>query len=205
MIQIAIIEDLADFRTALEVLVNHTPGMKVVGSYSNAEDALVAIPALEPDICLVDINLPGMDGITLVEKLKKLLPKSQFMMCTAYDADEKVFSALKAGAHGYLLKASSPVKIIESLQELQQGGSPMSSDIARRVVMHFQQKPSVELDSLTTREKEILELLAKGFLYKEIAAQLSISIETVRRHLHNIYEKLHVQTRTEAVNKFFSR
>ena len=162
---------------------------------------------IKPDIVIMDINLPGMNGIECIRQVKDKSPKTQFMMFTVYENDEKVFEALKAGASGYLLKNTGLVQLIESLKELHTGGSPMSANIARKLVTLFrsQQKEAANVEVLSGRENEILQLLAKGLLYKEIADQLSISVSTVRQHIHHIYEKLHVQNRTEAINKVFGR
>ena len=155
----------------------------------------------------MDINLPAMNGIECMTLIKDKMPGTQFMMCTVYENDDAIFSALESGATGYLLKRTSPAHILEAIRELHAGGSPMSSEIARRVVeaMHGRKKTSGLFETLTEREKEILEFLAKGLLYKEIAAELFISKETVKYHIHNIYDKLHVQTRTEALNKAYER
>ena len=170
-------------------------------------EALETIPANIPDIVLMDIHLPGISGIECVKKLKPSLAFTQFMMCTVYEDNENVFDSLCAGATGYLLKNSPPSKITEAIIDLYHGGSPMSSVIARKVIQTF--KPTTgqnkDIEKLTNREREMLDLLAKGYRYKEIADQLSISFETVRTHIHNIYEKLHVQSRTEALNKAFPR
>jgi DNA-binding NarL/FixJ family response regulator len=153
----------------------------------------------------MDINLPGMNGIECVKLLKAKNVTAQFLMCTVYEEDEKVFEALKAGAMGYIIKKTSPAQLLEAITDLKNGGSPMSSQIARKVVASFNDKKtkSKETESLSARENEILELLAKGFRYKEIADKLFISTETVRRHVHNIYEKLHVGSRTDAINKVY--
>lgn len=204
-IRVVIVEDDLDIRQSFETVINTAPGFECVQAYVNAEDAVEGIPVLQPDVVIMDIHLPGMSGIEAVQSLKAQMPDLQITMCTVYEDDEHIFNALKAGASGYLLKRTSPEKLLEALNDLHQGGAPMSGEIARRVVTSFQKKaiPSPELAILTAREKEILNLLAKGYLYKEIAAELFISIETVKRHIHNIYEKLHVQTRTEALNKVF--
>ena len=204
-IRVAIVEDDADIRQSFETIIGGTPAFECIASFDNAEDALLGIPPAKPDVVIMDIHLPGMSGTEAVRILKDQMPDLQITMCTVYEDDEHIFNALKAGANGYLLKRTSPEKLLEALHDLHGGGSPMNGEIARRVVASFQKKtaPSPELASLTSREKEILDLLAKGYLYKEIAAELFISIETVKRHIHNIYEKLHVQTRTEALNKVF--
>lgn len=204
-IRVVIVEDDADIRQSFVAIVENAGGFSCIQAFENAEDAVKTIPDLQPDVVIMDIHLPGMSGIEAVRILKDKMPALQIAMCTVYEDDEHIFNALRAGASGYLLKRTSPEKFLEAVSDLHRGGSPMSSEIARRVVASFQ-KPAPaapELATLTTREKEILDLLAKGYLYKEIAAELFISIETVKRHIHNIYEKLHVQTRTEALNKVF--
>jgi len=201
MISVAVVEDLEDYRNGLVNLINWNKEYECIGSYATAEEAMKYLPQLRPDVALIDIGLPGKSGIELVEYIHKVIPSTLCMMCTAYDEDEKVFKALKAGAYGYLVKSASPGEILEAILKLVNGGSPMSSDVARKVITSFQ-KQSPEISILTAREKEIIELLSKGLLYKEIAFQLSISIDTVKRHCFNIYEKLHVGNRTEAINKY---
>ncbi len=203
MISVVVIEDLADYRNGVVNLINWTEGYNCIGAYATAEEAIKYLPDVLPDVALVDIGLPGKNGIELVEYIHKTFPQTLCMICTAYDEDEKVFNALKAGAYGYILKSTSPAGIMEAIHQLVNGGSPMSSDIARKVIASFQPTPAhAETEKLTAREKQILEILSKGLLYKEIAAQLSISIDTVKRHCFNIYEKLHVSNRTEAINKY---
>jgi DNA-binding NarL/FixJ family response regulator len=201
-ITVEIVEDLDEVREGLSNFINVDPDLKMLGTYSTAEEAIVSIPNNQPDIVIMDINLPGMNGISCIEELKDKCPHTQFMMFTVYENDEKVFEALKAGASSYLLKKTPPQGIIESIKDLYRGGSPMSSNIARKLVSayHTRETPSASL-LLSPRENEILELLAKGLLYKEIADKLSIVVGTVRQHIHKIYEKLHVQNRTEAINK----
>ncbi|MBV7531556.1 two component transcriptional regulator, LuxR family [Chitinophaga jiangningensis] len=208
IISIAIVEDNHDIRTAMELLINGSDGYACVGTFNNAETAVEQIPHLLPNVVLMDFNLPGgMNGIECIARLKAEYQDMQFMMLTVYEDDDKIFNALEAGASGYILKKTSPGELLEAIRDLHEGGSPMSSQIARRVVAFFQKqaKPNPALEALTTREKEILDQLSKGFLYKEIASNLFISIETVRRHVHNIYEKLHVRSRTDAVNKYYNR
>ena len=208
VISVAIVEDNHDIRTAMELLINGSEGYACVGTFNNAETALEQIPHLLPNVALMDFNLPGgMNGIECIARLKAEFPDMQFMMLTVYEDDDKIFQALEAGASGYILKKTSPGELLEAIRDLHEGGSPMSSQIARRVVAYFQKqaKPNPALEALTSREKEILDQLSKGFLYKEIASNLYISIETVRRHVHNIYEKLHVRSRTDAVNKYYNR
>ena len=207
-ITLTIVEDLDEVREGLENFIKLHPEFQLLGSFKSAEDALQELPGLKPDIVIMDINLPGLDGITCITQLRKRLVTTQYMMFTVYENDEKVFEALKAGATGYLLKSVSMNQLAESLKELYHGGSPMSANIARKLVSHFQQKTSDQVSpsaALSNRENEILKLLAKGLLYKEIASQLSLSTGTVRQHIHNIYEKLHVQNRTEALNKVYNK
>jgi DNA-binding NarL/FixJ family response regulator len=202
---VSIVEDTEDIRDALRVLINGSKGFECTHVYPDAEEAIKYMAEFEIDVVLMDINLPGMDGIACMKQLKTEMPKAQFMMCTVYDDDDHIFNALQSGAVGYILKRTSPSQILEAIRDLYEGGSPMSSEIARRVVASMQKErnPSKDTASLTQRESEILDFLAKGFLYKEIAAELFISKETVKKHIHNIYEKLHVQNRTEALNKAF--
>lgn len=211
-ITICIVDDNKDIRSALEQIITMSDGYRLVASFGSAEEALQQIPVLLPEIVLMDINLgEGENGIECVRQLKADHKDILFMMCTVYEDDEKIFEALTAGASGYILKKTAPHKLLEAIRELQDGGAPMSSQIARKVVAAFQQKPAINapetnsLSVLSNREKEILELLAKGMLYKEIAASLFISQETVRKHVYHIYEKLHVNNRVEAINKFFGR
>jgi len=213
VITVCIVEDNKDIRSALEQIIQMSDGYTLLATYSNAQEALKNIPFVKPDIVLMDINLgEGENGIYCVRHLKPEHPEILFMMCTVYEDDEKIFEALSAGASGYILKKTAPHKLLEAIKELHEGGAPMSSQIARKVVAAFQHKQRTEnrvheksLNLLTNREKEILELLAKGLLYKEIAAQLFISPETVRKHVYHIYEKLHVNNRVEAINKFYGR
>jgi len=206
-ITVAVVEDLEELREGLREYFLLDPEITVLGTYRTAEEAIQFLPAVSPDIVIMDINLPGMNGIECIRKLKGKLNATQFMMFTVYENDEKVFEALKAGATGYILKSTSIPLLIDAVKELHQGASPMSGNIARKVVVHFQQGQQTNTlpDILSVREKEVLRLLAKGLLYKEISAQLSLSTGTVRQHIHNIYEKLHVQNRMEAVNKAFGK
>lgn len=209
-ITVCIVDDNRDLRNALEEIISMSEGYECIGTLGTAEEAIRLIPALEPDVVLMDINLGGVEsGIDCVRVLKQQVPATNFMMCTVYEEDEKIFEALSAGASGYILKKTAPARLLDAIRELYQGGAPMSSQIARKVVAAFQSKPGnaseSELDDLSVREKEILEQLSKGLMYKEIAAELFISPETVRKHVYHIYEKLHVTNRIEAVNKFFGR
>lgn len=209
-ISIAIVEDNHDIRLALEQIIGMADGYSVAGSYFSGEDALLKIPAIKPEIVLIDINLGGINGIEVVKILKKTMTDVLFMMCTIYEEDEKIFEALSAGASGYILKKTAPDKLLTAIKELHDGGSPMSSQIARKVVTHFQStsnKTTVNdsLNLLSNREKEILEMLSRGLTYKEIAEKVFISPQTVRKHVYHIYEKLHVSNRIEAVNAFYGR
>lgn len=205
MINVAVIEDLPNYRNALQVLLDGSEGFTCAGTYENAEASLEGFSANHPDVALVDINLPGMNGIELIKIIRDKFPSILCMICTAYDEDEKVFKALENGAHGYILKSTPPAKILEAIVDLKNGGSPMSNEIARKVVMAFNKKNNPELDQLSSRENEILRLLVQGLLYKEIASGLGISIETVKRHCFNIYQKLHVHNRSEAINRYHGK
>jgi DNA-binding NarL/FixJ family response regulator len=209
-ISVCIVDDNNELRKALEEIISMSDGYRCIGTMSNASEAIAQLPMLNPDVVLMDINLGENEtGIDCVRELKPLMPSSNFMMCTVYEEDEKIFEALRAGASGYILKKTAPAKLLEAIRELNEGGAPMSSQIARKVVFAFQEKqPSKvanEINDLSNREKEILEHLSKGLMYKEIAAVLYISPETVRKHVYHIYEKLHVSNRVEAVNKYFGR
>jgi DNA-binding NarL/FixJ family response regulator len=210
-ISVCIVDDNKELRSALEEIVSMSDGYKCLGAMSTADEALRKLPILNPDVVLMDINLGGGEtGIDCVRELKPRMPSTNFMMCTVYEEDEKIFEALNAGASGYILKKTAPNKLLEAIRELYQGGAPMSSQIARKVVAAFQNKPVTgtngsELAALSPREKEILELLSRGLMYKEIAATLFIGQETVRKHVYHVYEKLHVSNRVEAVNKYYGR
>lgn len=210
-ISVCIVDDNRDLRNALEEIIDMSEGFKCIGTIGTAQEAISQIPLLKPDVVLMDINL-GSDenGIDCVKALKHKVPSTNFMMCTVYEENEKIFQALTAGASGYILKKTAPTQMLEAIKELYLGGAPMSSQIARKVVAAFQNKlpgsgEAESLQTLSNREKEILEQLSKGLMYKEIAAELFISPETVRKHVYHIYEKLHVTNRIEAVNKFFGR
>jgi DNA-binding NarL/FixJ family response regulator len=218
IISVCIVDDNKDIRSALEQIILMADGYALVGSFSDAEEALLKIPLVKPNVVLMDINLgDGENGIDCVRQLKPQHPEILFMMCTIYEEDEKIFEALTAGANGYILKKTAPGKLLEAIRELHEGGAPMSSQIARKVVNAFQGRTTATADHagssiqgkpmsvLSNRENEILELLAKGMLYKEIAGRLFISQETVRKHVYHIYEKLHVNNRVEAINKFYGR
>jgi DNA-binding NarL/FixJ family response regulator len=206
-ITVSIVEDNRGTRDGLVELLNCEPNLRCLGAYDTGEAALAGIPARTPDVALVDINLPGMRGIELVAKLKVAMPRLQMLILTSYGESRLIFDALRAGANGYLLKNTIPVELIPAIELVHSGGAPMSVQIARKVVDYFHQiaRPVSNVEKLTKREQEVLELLAKGFLYKEISDQLGISLPTVKSHLKQVYEKLHVQTRTEAAVKFLGR
>jgi DNA-binding NarL/FixJ family response regulator len=205
-IKVAIIEDEKEIRENLQVLINGSEGFICTHVYSNAEDAINNIPYASIDVVLTDINLPAKSGIDCVVELKPKCPNTNFLICTSFEDTETVFKALKAGATGYLIKTTQPSKLLDSIVEVYNGGSPMSSHIARKVVMSFKEtEVNPELEKLSTREKEILEHLSKGLRYKEIADKIFLSTETVRTHIRNIYDKLQVNSRTEALNKVFKR
>lgn len=209
-ITVCIVDDVNELRHALEEIVSSFDGYKCIGTMSNASEALTRIPLLKPDVVLMDINLGEKEsGIDCVRELKPITPHTNYMMCTVYEDDEKIFEALSAGASGYILKKTEPQRLLEAIRELHEGGAPMSSQIARKVVVAFREKPvaphSPAIDQLSHREKQILEELARGLMYKEIANVLFISPETVRKHVYHIYEKLHVTNRVEAVNKYYGR
>ena len=204
MITVAVVEDNDQFRNALETIINNEEDIKLLGSYASAEKALVALQQNPPDIAIVDISLPGLPGTDLIMRLIDKMRQTQFMVCTIHDDNDTIFEALKSGATGYILK--DPVtaeQIVRAIRDLYNGGSPMSPFIARKVIGNFQKPATINQNSLlSNREKEVLGLLAKGLLYKEIAQELFISPETVKQHLKNIYHKLHVQNKIEALNKF---
>jgi len=207
-IKIIIIEDQKEIRDMLAALINGSEGFSCIKTFENAEDAIKNIAGLKPDVVLVDIHLPQQSGVDCVIHLKPLCPHTQFVMCTSLEDTETIFSALKAGASGYLTKSTSSAKLLEAITEVHKGGSPMSSQIARKVVNSFQPqtaKINIHLEALSKREQEIVTLLSKGLRYKEIAGMLFVSTETVRTHIRNIYEKLQVNSRTEALNKVFQK
>lgn len=205
-IKVSIVEDLAEVREGVAELIRSDAELQLLASFSNAETAAEQLPDLKADIVIMDINLPGISGIDCIKQIKEKCPGTQFMIFTVYENDEKVLQALQVGATGYLLKRTKPERILESIKELSQGGSPMSSNIARKLINYFLDEKKVsKKEILSDRENEVLKLLADGLLYKEIADRLHIVHGTVRQHIHNIYEKLHVQNRTEAVNKYFER
>jgi DNA-binding NarL/FixJ family response regulator len=206
MTKIAIVEDNATIRDSLIEFAQADPECRCVCACATAEEALRAIPKHQPDIVLMDIQLPNLSGIECTAQLKQLLPAVQIIMVTVYEDTERIFKALRAGACGYLLKRCAPEELISAIHEIRQGGAPMSREIARKVIVSFQNPvtASAEVGELSPREREILELLAQGFANKEIAQRIGVSDGTVRWHLRHVYEKLHVRSRTEAALKFRS-
>jgi len=203
-IKVAIVDDDEGIRSSLVSLIRRAANLKLVGDFPSAEAAIKEIPARAPDVVLMDINLPGMNGVECVRQLKTLLPQVQFMMLTVYEDSDSLFNSFKAGASGYLLKRTASARLIEAIRDVHQGGSPMTPQLARRVVQ-FLSQPRDEgqaLPRLTPGEKEFLDQLAKGYAYKEIADRMKISIDTVRSYVRTVYEKLHVHSRTEAVVKY---
>jgi DNA-binding NarL/FixJ family response regulator len=207
MIKVSVVDDEKQLSSSIATFINGSPGFECVSIYGNAVAALQGLPQDRPDVVLMDINMVGMDGIECVARLKHTTPELQIVMLTVYEDTDKIFKALSAGASGYLLKRSSPASLLEAIKEVHAGGSPMSSSIARKVVASFRQaKPAAENHAhLSPREQTVLDCLAKGLTYKQIADQMEISIDTIRTYLRRIYEKLHVQSRTEAVAKYLRR
>ena len=207
-ISVSIVEDSEQVRNTLTKLIDRAEGFSCLSQYANAEAALVGLPNDKPDVIIMDINLPGMNGVECVRQLKQKLPGAQVMMLTAYEDTENIFNALAAGASGYMLKRTPRDELLAAISEVQRGGSPMTTHIARKVVQSFQKPavapPPVE-SNLSEREQQVLDCLSQGFLYKEIAEKLGISYETVHTYIRRIYEKLQVRTRTEAVAKFLKK
>ena len=207
-IRVSIVEDDSTIRETLRSLFLFEDGMEAFTIHSTAEDALLRLRENCPDIVIMDINLPGASGIDCVRQMSQYCQRSQFLMYTVHDDDHRVFEALKAGANGYILKSSTPDEILAAVRELNNGGSPMSAHVARRVVTQLR-PAKLERNNgnhlLSTRENEVLALLAEGLLYKEIGDRLGITVGTIKQHIHRIYEKMHVQNRTEAVNRYFGR
>ena len=205
-IGVAIVEDDVPAREILAGWIRNADGFRCVGEFDDAETALARLPQEKPSVVLFDINLPGMNGIECVRKLKPRLPDTQFVMITVYEDANHVFNALSAGASGYLLKQTRRNELIDALKDVHAGGSPMSSQIARKVVQNFYrnetQDAGGETVELSPREREVLELLARGYLYKEIAEMLKIGVQTVNTYIRRIYEKLHVRSRAQAVAKY---
>ena len=206
--RIAIVEDLPQMRLHLRNVIGRAEDFELVAEYRSAEEAFPAITELGLDAVISDIGLPGTNGIDLLKKLRPFMPHAQFMVFTVHDDDLRVFEALKAGANGYMLKNSTPIALLEGLRELMNGGAPMSASVARRLVDHLRPSPgsaAYEHEALTTREQKVLDMLAQGMLYKEIAQQEGLSISTVKAHIHSIYKKLHVGSKEEALERYRSR
>lgn len=206
-ITVSIVEDNDQLRGTLDRVLNRSEGFKCLSNYPSAEEALKDLPNVNPDVVLMDINLPGINGVECVRQLKTLLPKVQVIMLTVYEDTDNIFNALAVGAAGYLLKRTKTEELLEAIREVNRGGSPMTTHIARKVTQSFQKfTPSPQpTENLSQREQEVLDCLSQGFLYKEIAEKLGISYETVHTYIRRIYEKLQVRTRTEAVAKFLRR
>ena len=204
---VSVVEDDEDIRANLIHLITHGPGLRLVSEHASAEEALAQLRTAVPDVVIMDIHLPGMSGIDCVRRLKSELPQIQILMLTVYEDSDQIFQSLRAGASGYLLKRTPGAKILEAIRDVHAGGSPMSSHIARKVVQFFNQisQPAPHLETLSDREKEVLGLLSRGQLYKQIAESLGITLDTVRKHLQSIYQKLHVHSRTEAVVKYLQQ
>lgn len=208
LLRVSIVEDDADIRAMLREVFTTAAGFRLVNTFRSTEQALADIGTERPDVMVVDINLPGMDGIECVRQMSLRDPGTQFLMYTVYDDDKRIFDALRLGASGFLLKNSTPDEIVAAAREIYDGGAPMSAAIARRVVDHFKQRPSavpIAEAQLGERETEVLKLLAEGMLYKEIAERLGIAVGTVKNHVFRVYAKLQVQNRTEATNRYFGR
>ena len=207
-ITVSIVEDDRKTREGLVALLRYASGVRLLGTHPSGEAALGAVPVEQPDVVLMDINLPGLNGVECVRKLKPSLPRTQVIMLTVYQNTEHIFKALAAGATGYLLKQTPPAELLAAIRDVHAGGSPMSGHIARKIVQSFQETApaaSAPSEALSPREAEVLDLLAKGFLYKEISDQMKISYATVHTHIRHVYEKLHVRSRTEAVAKHLSQ
>jgi len=200
---VIVVEDDRGLREQLVTILNSAPGIRCIGACPSAEDALRLVPVKHPDVVLMDIRLPGMSGIDCVAELRQVLPDLQIIMLTVYEDSESIFRALKAGAEGYLVKSSPPAKLLEAIIDVSKGGAPMSSHIARKVVQHFHSAKTLpsRSEELSPREREVLELLACGYIYKEIGDKLGISPETVRTYVKNICEKMHVRSRLEAIGR----
>ena len=206
MILVSIVDDEKELRESIATFVSSSPGFRCVSAYNSGEAALEHLPQERPDVVLMDIHMIGMSGIECTKRLKALMPQLQIVMLTVYEDTEQIFKALSAGASGYMLKRLTPGKLLEAIRDVHEGGSPMSSSIARKVVASLQkaERPEEEKTHLASREQMVLDCLAKGLTYKQTADQLNISITTIRSYLRRVYEKLHVQSRTEAVAKYMS-
>lgn len=206
-IRVCVIEDDAILREAMADALGDDPALAVVGRHASGEAFLDRLEAEAPDVAIMDINLPGISGIEAVRRAKAKRPAAQFLMCTVQDDDDNLFEALCAGATGYLVKDADPMQVLAAVKDLHAGGSPMSAGIARRVIKALAQQraPAAEIAQLTERERQVLQELAQGYRYKEIAERLAVSVDTVRTHVRNLYEKLQVSSRTDALNKLYPR
>lgn len=206
-ISVAIVEDKTGVRQNWARLINAATGYRCVATCASGEDALLTLPQAQPQVVLMDIQLPGISGIECAARLKPLLPKTQFLIVTIYEDSDRIFEALKAGASGYLLKTTPPKELLAAISEVHRGGAPMTGEVARKVIAAFQRPPATVTEDvqLTERESQVLALLAQGYANKEIADKLAVSYDTVRAHLKHTYEKLHVRSRTEAVSKYLQR
>ncbi len=203
-IKVAIVEDEASVRTSLEGILKRSPGCQCVGTFGSGEEAVKEIPKLQPSVVLMDINLPGMDGVECVRQLSVALPKTYFLMLTVHEDPDSIFNSLQAGASGYLLKPTRAAELLAAVKDVFAGGAPMTSNIARKVVQSFKRTAATapEAENLSPRETEVLDYLVKGFSYKEVADVLKISYGTVHTHIERIYKKLHVQSRAQAVARY---
>jgi DNA-binding NarL/FixJ family response regulator len=206
-VRVALVEDVPSLRKALHLILQSDERIECIGVYEDGETALEQLSIHQPNVVIMDIGLPGINGIECVKSLKPRYPSMEFMMCTIHDEDEKIFEALEAGANSYILKRTAPDKLLEAIVELHDGGSPMSSDIARKLVRTYQKKNNdvKSLYGITPREEEILMHLSKGLTYQEIADVLFISVGTIKKHIYNIYEKLHVSSKVAAINKYLGK
>jgi len=205
VISVSLVEDDAQARKILAGWITQASGFRLNGDWGDAESAVAVLPEKKPDVVLMDINLPGMSGVEAVRKLKAVLPETQFVMLTVYEDADHIYDALAAGATGYLLKETPRQELLNAMEDVHRGGSPMTSNIARKVVQSFGQTPAATAaaqDDLSPREQEVLDLLARGYLYKEIAERLNISVPTVNTYVRRMYEKLHVRSRAQAVDKY---
>jgi DNA-binding NarL/FixJ family response regulator len=206
MIKVAIVEDKSEFRELWRDILSHTEGYACVGNFATFQSAVDNLPLLDADVVLMDIQLSQTEqGIEVIKIVRPFCPKTQFLMFTVFEDNEAIFNALKAGATGYLLKNTSPVQVLEAIRELHEGGAPMSAAIARKVLTNFHPPKQTNDYDLTLQERRILDYLAKGFFYKEVAAEMFLSINTIKQYCHFIYQKLAVSNRTEAINKYFNR
>lgn len=209
LITVALVEDETAVRSSLRQILRTAGDVRCVAEYSSAEDALRSWPELPPKVAILDINLPGMSGVECVRRLAERSPGTQFMILTVYDHNDAIFDSLAAGAHGYLVKPVRAAELLAAVRDVHSGGAPMTSNIARRVVQAFKRPvvggPRTGMESLSEREAEVLDLLAQGYLYKEIAVKMGVSYHTIHSHVKHIYEKLHVQSRAQAVAAYHRR